>query len=393
MKYLKRGALILTVILVITVIYQYPKLNIISGYAAKNMASTVFIANRTAKSVNNHDHRVPLIKLAETNLNAAEQSATSSVFGLMKRRAVFREGLGSVLLNDKNPILDKFTIPIRNTTYTSTPFPYGNGAPEDTIFGRIDYPGLQKAIDNAFSEPEVQRTRTVMVLYKNRMIAEKYAQGFDRNTIILGWSMTKSILATLYGIMVSQQRIDLYSPAGWKGWESDERSNITYNDLLRMQSSLEWDEDYTTISDVTRMLFMEANMGEVQAGKELLEEPGEIWNYSSGTSNLLSRMLRELEDTYQDYLNFPYKELIDRIGMNSMFLETDMAGYFVGSSYGWASTADWAKFGTLYLNRGNWQGEQIFEAEWIDYITTPTKNSDGAYGAHFWLNANGVYPD
>ncbi|MGI9548128.1 MAG: serine hydrolase, partial [Flavobacteriaceae bacterium] len=42
---------------------------------------------------------------------------------------------------------------------------------------------------------------------------------------------------------------------------------------------------------------------------------------------------------------------------------------------------------------GNWQGEQIFEAEWIDYITTPTKNSDGAYGAHFWLNANGVYPD
>ena len=85
--------------------------------------------------------------------------------------------------------------------------------------------------------------------------------------------------------------------------------------------------------------------------------------------------------------------LIDKIGMHSMIIETDMKGKYVGSSYGWATTRDWAKFGLLYLNKGNWNGEQLFDASWVDYIRTPTKLSEGTYGAHFWLNAQGNYPD
>ena len=134
-------------------------------------------------------------------------------------------------------------------------------------------------------------------------------------------------------------------------------------------------------------------MTQVQAGKEAEGEPAAIWNYSSGTSNLLSGLLRTHFDTYQAYLDFPYQALIDKIGMHSMLIETDMAGNFVGSSYAWASTRDWARFGLLYLNRGLWNGEQIFSPDWIDYITKPTHGSDGTYGAHFWLNAEGKYPD
>jgi CubicO group peptidase (beta-lactamase class C family) len=232
-----------------------------------------------------------------------------------------------------------------------------------------------------------------MVLHNNLLITERYAEGFDRDTPILGWSMTKSILATLYGILANRGQIDIDRPTKWEEWQVDERNLITYNDLLRMQSGLEWDEDYSGISDVTRMLFLEDDMGGAQAAKNVIAPPAELWNYSSGTTNLLSKMLRNRFESYQDYLNFPYRELIDRIGMHTMLIETDMAGNFVGSSYGWASTGDWAKFGLLYLNKGDWQGQKIFASDWVDYITKPTAHSEGKYGAHFWLNAQGKLPD
>ena len=144
MKYLKLVALLLAVLLVITVIYQYPKLNIIAGYAAKNMASTVYIANRTARSVNNKDHKVPLIELAETRLNRASRSATSNVFGLMERTAVFREGLGSVLVQEDYTEPDMFLIPERNIVKHPSPFPFGDAIQEDTIFSGCRLPAFRK---------------------------------------------------------------------------------------------------------------------------------------------------------------------------------------------------------------------------------------------------------
>jgi CubicO group peptidase (beta-lactamase class C family) len=92
-------------------------------------------------------------------------------------------------------------------------------------------------------------------------------------------------------------------------------------------------------------------------------------------------------------LDFWYAELIDKIGMSSMVIETDLAGNYAGSSYGWATARDWAKFGLLYLHKGNWNGEQVLNESWIKYSATPTKGSNGEYGAHFWLNAGGIYPN
>ena len=377
----------------ITIVYQYPKLNIISGYAAKNMASTVFIASRTAESVNENDHQVALINLAETTVDKKDKSANSSVFGLMSRRAVYRPGLGAVLLTKDGINPKKVRKPNRSIKMDSDPFPFGHSAPLDTVLPEVDYELLEQALDKAFAHAEVQRTRTVMVVYKNQLIGEKYAPGFSRATPVLGWSMTKSILATLYGILAQKDQVNIHNSTGWTDWQDDERRQITFDHLLRMQSGLEWDEDYTDISDVTRMLFLESDMGLVQSVKPLVAGPGTLWNYSSGTSNLLSRLLREQFNSFEEYRDFPYTELIDRIGMHSMLVETDLAGFYVGSSYGWASTGDWAKFGLLYLNRGSWQGDQILSPDWCDYVSKPTPGSDGDYGAHFWLNAGGKFPD
>lgn len=393
MKLFSRLLLIVLVILAVVAYFNYPKLNIISGYASKNMASTVFLTDRTAESVTLNDNDVPLIKLADVEEDADESQATASVFGLMERRSICREGLGCTLVNDSynpNTIIPK---PHRTVLVNDLPFPYGNKGTKDTTFADVDYQRLDKAVADVFANPESQKTRTVLIAYKNEIIAERYIKGFNQDTPVLGWSMTKSILGTLYGILEYQGRIDLEVPAPVPAWEGDDRKNITLNHLLRMQSGLAWDEDYSSISDVTKMLFLDSDMTLAQANNSAIAAPEEVWNYSSGTSNLLSGILRQQFKTHHEYLDFPYVSLIDKIGMHSMLIETDMAGNFVGSSYGWANTRDWAKFGLLHLNNGNWNGEQLFEKEWIDYITLPTEESDGDYGAHFWLNAGGKYPD
>lgn len=391
MKNLKRGLLLLLFIIAILVYFNYPKLNLISGFASKNMASNVFIAERTPESVAINDNNFPLIKLADVTV--AGNTAIGSVFGLMKRKSIYREGLGCVLINDDHDENLQYKKPNRFIKKDTLAFPFGNQKAADTIFENVNYAKLNAAIENSFSEPEVKKTRTVLVAYKNKIIAEKYVEEFDENTPVIGWSMSKSIIATLYGILQYQGKIDVNNPAPITEWQNDDRKNITINHLLRMQSGLAWEEDYTKISDVTKMLFLDADMTKAQAKKEAIAKPTEIWNYSSGTSNLLSGILKSQFKNHQEYLDFPYKALIDKTGMTSMLIEADINGNYVGSSYAWATTRDWAKFGLLYLNNGKWGDEQLFDKEWVNYITTPTKHSDGTYGGHFWLNANGKYPD
>lgn len=205
--------------------------------------------------------------------------------------------------------------------------------------------------------------------------------------------MTKSITSAVLGVLEKQGRIDLQQDHLFPEWEKDGRSKITLNNLLHMNSGLAWEEDYTEISDVTKMLFLSEDMTGVQLKKELVGEPGSIWNYSSGTSNLLSGFIRDQFKSHQDYLNFWYTNFIDKIGMYSMTVETDLAGNYVGSSYSWATARDWAKFGLLYLNKGNWNGDQILNEDWIKSTARPVAGSEGQYGAHFWLNSGGIYPD
>ncbi|MCP4974809.1 MAG: serine hydrolase [Maribacter sp.] len=396
MKFIKRILIALLLVIAGIVLLNYPKLNIISGFASKNMASSRFIAHRSVESVNANDHNVPMIKLADIKVHENEVAAT--VYGLMERKSVCRDGLGCILVNDDFDINEINYRPNRTKLENGLPFPYGDNGTKDTIFENVDYQQLQKAIDGAFANAEVQKTRTVLVSYKNHILGEKYAAGFTKDTPILGWSMTKSVLATLFGILQHQGKLSMdYQPfkelelTGLVG--KDPREIIPLDDLLRMQSAMEWDEDYSSISDVTKMLFMASDMTKSQINTDYTLNSPKVWNYSSGTSNLLSGILRKHFKSHQEYLDFPYSALIDKIGMHSMLIETDMAGNFVGSSYGWANTRDWAKFGILHLNKGHWNGEQLFNPEWIDYITEPTAQSNGTYGAHWWLNAEGKYTD
>lgn len=373
----------------------YPKLDLISGFSAKSVASGHFIDNRPQEMIEKGDNDIDMMEYAKTIIDEKGKSATSSVFGLKKRKAIYREGLGATLINDKFDETKPYEVPKRTKLANNLPFPYGNNEPKDTVFSTVDYSKLDKAVANAFDGKgeKMKRTRSVLVVYKDKIIAEKYDTGFDKNSKILGWSMTKSITSAMFGILQKQGKIDIYKPASIAEWANDERDKITINDLLHMNSGLAWDEDYTKISDVTKMLFLAEDMSQTQLKKPAAFKPNTHWNYSSGTTNLLSGILRKQFKTHQEYLDFWYSALIDKIGMNSMIVETDMAGNYVGSSFGWATTRDWSKFGLLYLHKGNWNGEQILDESWVKYAGTPTVGSSGKYGAHFWLNAGGRYKD
>jgi hypothetical protein len=347
------------------------------------------------ETIEQGDNDIDKIDWATNEINDAERFVTSKVYGLKERKAIYREGLGATLINDDFDVSKPYNVPKRTKINTNLPFPYGNLDQKDTVFSNIDYVKLNAIVENAFDKKgqKDKRTRSVIVIYKNKIIAEKYADGFNKNSRILGWSMTKSITGTLFGILQKQGKFDIIKPAPIAEWKSDERSKITTNDLLHMNSGLEWEEDYGKISDVTKMLFIEEDMTKSQINKPLIGKPNNTWNYSSGTTNLLSGILRKQFKTHQEYLDFWYTNLLDKIGMNSAIVETDMAGNFVGSSYGWATTRDWAKFGLLYLHKGNWNGEQIFDESWAKYVSTPTNTSNGQYGAQFWLNAGGRFPN
>ncbi|QED37712.1 serine hydrolase [Antarcticibacterium arcticum] len=384
------------VLLIAVVIYiNYPRLNIITGFAAKNACSCIFEAGRDLESVKALDNNFSPVNQASYKVDTQKMSVTSRIFGLKPRTAVYHRGLGCVLLPEKSSEISFAIIPERTIDNNSIPYPYGNAPPKDSVFLNVDTSALQMAVENAFDREGsiMQQTRAVVVLYKGHLIAEKYGEGFNAETSLLGWSMTKSITSAVLGRMEKQGRVSLDQNNLFEEWAGDERSKITLNDLLQMNSGLEWVEDYETISDVTRMLFQEKDMTRVQLRKPMAGPRSNTWNYSSGTTNLLSGFIRNQFDTHQEYLDYWYKEVIDKIGMHSMTLETDAAGNYVGSSYAWATARDWAKFGQLYLNRGKWNGEVILSESWINYSATPVEGSNGEYGAHFWLNAWGKYPN
>ncbi len=380
------SVLTLIVALGIVVIANYQKLTILSGYSAKNMASSVFIAQRTPAFTDANDNNFAPVNLAEDTVDMEAQSASASVYGLNKRTAVYRDGLGAVLITDDFDVNAPYLKPNRNKKRVGMPYPYGYLPPKDSVFTEVNYERLSQAIDSAFFNNEIQKSRAVLVIYKDHLIAEKYAEGYDQNSIFLGWSMTKSVLATVFGILQYQGKLDINQKAPIEAWQNDNRREITINDLLHMNSGLAWEEDYGGISDVTKMLFQAKDVTQIQAEKEAETPPNQQWNYSSGTTNLLSGILRQQFDTHQAYLDFPYQALIDRIGMHTYLMEADMSGNYIGSSYSWGTARDWAKFGLLYLHNGNWNGDQLFDEKWVAYVSTPAPNAGGQYGGHFWLN-------
>jgi CubicO group peptidase (beta-lactamase class C family) len=236
-------------------------------------------------------------------------------------------------------------------------------------------------------------TYALIVVKSGVVVYERYSADTNGTYLQYSWSMAKSITHALVGILVRDGRLDIHAKADVPEWKKpgDPRREITLDQLLRMSSGLSFVEDYVdgAVSDVIPMLASTGrhDMGGFAAAKPLAHAPGTFWNYSSGTTNIICRILRDVVgDGPTGMLAFMQRELFEPIGMKSPLPKFDTSGTFVGSSYCLAIPQDFARFGYLYLRDGVWDGRRILPEGWVDYARTCIHHdAEGAYGAHWWV--------
>ena len=314
------GAAVILVAVAITFGWLFSKIAPIgTGFVAKYLCSSTFISNRKPEMVYLEDI-LPvnaLTKMMDYNIDRQQNSVSSDSFGLFRSTAIYRDGCGCSLVKGataKEMRNQKLVEPgftgNRPEHRVDLPWPTGSQGPVDPSTMGIDKRKIEKALDAAFSETEPEKsrkTRAVIVVYNGRLIAERYAPGFNKDMPLLGWSMSKSVTNAFVGILVRQKKLDIMLPAPVPEWqnEDDPRKKITLDQLLRMSSGLKFEERYGPLDDTTHMLYGSYNSAAYAAAKPLETEPDGKWYYSSGTTNILARIVRKtVEKEYEYYYRF-----------------------------------------------------------------------------------------
>jgi CubicO group peptidase (beta-lactamase class C family) len=374
------------------------QLRIGAGYKAKILSSGVFISGRPAEAVLKEDAAIhPLLNFIQAKVDTDKKEVTASCLGLFKNRAIFVDKLGTVLLDgvpEETVRAWPGSVPDPlPADPQAVDWPTGDRKSDEALPPNIDKKSLDEAVDKTFAETDPKRpvrTRAVIVVYNDRIIAEKYAAGITRDMPLIGWSMSKSVTSALVGILAGQGKLSVKTPAPVPEWQGpgDKRGTITLEQLLWMSCGLEFEEEYETkpVSDVNMMLFTKPDTAAYAAGLPLAVEPGTKFNYSTGTTQILNRIIRGTFADRKDYFAFPRQALFNKIGMRSAILTPDASGTFVCGAHLFAAARDWARFGLLYLHDGVWQGERILPEGWVAFSTTPAPAGGGIYGAQFWLN-------
>ena len=259
--------------------------------------------------------------------------------------------------------------------------------------------------DRAFLDPSLAETRSLVVIQGGELIYERYAGSipfFDRepvtvdaSTTQISWSMAKSMTQFLVGVLSDRGFLDVDTPAPISEWSADARKEITIRDLLAMRDGLDFVEEYLPDrpSDVIEMLFGlgQSDVAQYAISRPLRHSPGTHWNYSSGTTNIICRILGDIVGDGEAFASLISSALFRPIGMDSATAKFDARGTFVGSSYVYATARDFAKFGYLYLRGGEWDGLQLIQSKWVDEAQCPLsadEESGTFYSQQWWVTAD-----
>jgi CubicO group peptidase (beta-lactamase class C family) len=369
---------------------------VVTGFVANIICSETFVSGldpqKTFSETTAAMPGVGLITWAlDYNVDRTRKDVTVTLFGLSRAHAVYREGMGCYL--DHGGLVADVSLPVAESKPPQALLPEIAGpavvAPAN--------PQLAAALDRAFAEPTsppFRRTRAVVVVKDGRVVAERYAEGYGVETLLLGFSATKSVISALTGVLVRKGALTLDRPvpiAAWQGAD-DPRHAITVDQLLRhtaglaIGSSLEASLG-AAFEPVNRMKFMESDMAAYAESIKLATPPGSAWNYNDGNFIILSHLIRNAAGGHApDVLRFARQELFAPLGMRNVTLEFDASGNPEGSSQMLATARDWARFGMLYLNDGVVGGKRILPEGWVKYSASATPNAWVGYGAGFWTN-------
>ncbi|MFC3713331.1 serine hydrolase domain-containing protein [Sphingoaurantiacus capsulatus] len=287
---------------------------------------------------------------------------------------------------------------------TTTPWPMGDKPDTSPLPAGLDAAKLKAAVDTAFA-PDDALTQAYVVTWKGRIVAERYGPQADANTPLEGWSMGKSVAATLLGVQMQQGVYTLDQPAPFPEWQTpgDPRQAIRIRDILQMSSGLriraEQDPEYAYDGRYPDHWYYYTGPNAFQwaATRPLQWKPGTIGRYRN-TDPVLTNYLVKLgaEKLGQDYLSFPQRALFDKLGIRSAVLETDTHGQFLTQGAELMTARDWARLGQLYLQDGVWNGERLLPEGFAKFVGTvaPAWAADQRpiYGGLFWVNGDKTFP-
>jgi hypothetical protein len=324
------------------------------------------------------------------DIDRSARQVTTTLFGTATSRAIYRAGLGCMPANTAGPV--DAALP-QDELLPPPALPAIAGA---QVVEPTD-PRLRRALDDAFSEPGgglVRHTKAVVVVKNGRVVAERYAPGVGIDTPLHGFSMTKSVISALVGVLVRQGRLSPDEPAPLEGWRdpTDLHHAIAIDHLLRHTSGLALGSSLSAslssaLDPVNRMKYLVRDRAGFAAQAPLEAPPGTRWNYQDGNTVLLSRIIRDQAGgRASDVLRLARRELFAPLGMEHVTIEMDATGTPEGSSQMFAPARAWARFGLLYLEDGVVGGRRILPRGWVGYSGRPTPDASVGYGAGFWTN-------
>ncbi|MFK2877028.1 serine hydrolase domain-containing protein [Rhodanobacter hydrolyticus] len=359
-----------------------PLMLLATGSVSHGLCDAAFVSHVDPDRVFREQHAPQMRGIAwaiHWRVDPTQHEAHASVLGAFGARAVFRPGLGCVLMHGDGPVPEAAGF---------APEPIASPYPEHAVVA--DDPAIQHALDRAFAEPDPahpRNTKAIVVLHDGQLIAERYAPGYGPDTPIWAHSLTKSLTSALIGILVREGKLHLEQPAPIPGWRStrDPHHAVTVDQLLRMDSGLPFDETDNVLNPMARMTFLESDMAGYASRMPLAHPPGTTWGYSNLGYVLLGRMVTDAAGgSAVDAERFARRELFAPLGMAHTTIQTDVRGTLIGASDSYGTARDFARFGQLYLDDGAAGGKRILPEGWVAYSRSQTL--DTGYGAGFWLN-------
>ena len=354
---------------------------IAAGFAAKLACSGVFVSGRDLDAVIISDivSQIPPAKALTYRLDRAAGTVTAHA-GPIERVARYRSGIGCALVLGDDRRVSSAAAPRRRSGTPTVP--------------AVASAAMAAALDAAMADTADRRfqPRAIVVFQRGRVIAERYAPGFTAAMPMLGWSMSKSVNAVVAGLLVKDGLLKLDDSVRAPEWPpGDPRGRITARQLIQMTSGLSFAEEYSPAGDdSTKMLFASSDMASYAASRPLVAMPGTRWSYSSGSANILSRLIVTKLGGAAKAQAYMHARLFHPAGMKAVTFEEDASGIPVGASYVYATGRDWACFGELMRNRGRVGTRQVVASEWVDFVRTPAAaDPSGNYGGGFWLNGRG----
>jgi CubicO group peptidase (beta-lactamase class C family) len=386
------GLIVLASVMAFFVVRPDRALRIATGLVAHEICGKTFISGFAPEPsfteiVQRYRLRT-IKKLMGFAVDRSTRVVRASVMGLAESRVAFRGDLGCVMLPAKGEVYAFKTDVAQLAKPLVAPL-LGDIAGPSVV--APDAPGLKDALDEAFAESEggaSQRgTKAIVVVRNQSVIAERYAPGVGVETELNSYSMTKSVVNALLGVLAMQGRLSMAQPAPVQEWQTDAdpRRSITIEQLMRMTSGLALDENSLGFDVASRLLYLDGDSRAGAAQAALIAPPGTRWAYSSPSYQLLSGIIRNaLGGEPERVLEFAWRELFNPLGMRNVTLEFDAAGTLLGSTHMSATARDWARFGLLYLNDGVVGGRRLLPEGWVASAATATLDTD--YGAGFWTN-------